>query len=422
MNKRGISNIIIVLLSILLVLAAIIMVWNVVKTFTKQQAEISQVKTQLLGVRMSIFKTYIEESNPSQISVTIRKEKGKEELVSSTTTSSSSSEVDIISVVDLSTSMRVCYSLGVSQGQRTACCNSLGGTLYGTTNCYGVNEGMESTCISSSCLGTWNDKLLPIKNANKEMVSTLLTSNPDARIGLVGYSGSVTPANTLDLTNDPISLNAKIDYWNIGPSTCICCGIIDAAQKFETQSPSERPKAMIVMSDGFANGICSSLGDVGDMNLDGLLNRDNDYAINASWKARNELSNIMIYTVGFGNPANPSDLDSNTLKNISFFGGGQYYYAEVSSISTVYQSLTSEIINTYTTVKSNYYLKIIFYNATTSYSESIQEPPLEVFKSKKFDFDLSGKISNVNKIEIYPVVLTSSGKEVFGDVLDTWVK
>ncbi len=67
------------------------------------------------------------------------------------------------------------------------------------------------------------------------------------------------------------------------------------------------------------------------------------------------------------------------------------------------------------------YLKVIFYGDTDSYIEKIPfselPGPLEL---KKISIDLEGKIDNIKKIEIYPVELTSSGKEVTGPLLSVW--
>ena len=67
------------------------------------------------------------------------------------------------------------------------------------------------------------------------------------------------------------------------------------------------------------------------------------------------------------------------------------------------------------------YLKVMFYNETNSYTGRINASELPApLESKTYSFNLTGKITNVKRIEIYPVVVLDSGEEVIGNRLSVW--
>ncbi len=428
MNKRGVSRTITVLFLILLGLAAFIVIWNTVRLVLEKENEISQLRTQLLLEGMDIVKIEKNPLDNLNLTLAIRKNNEKVKYVG-TEIITGTQPVDIISVVDLSGSMLPqCMDLKVNgYANKKKCCNSLGGNGIfpspPTDDCLNIiNQNLQSVCEGQLCKGKWANKILAAKNANKAFINPVIEANSNNRLGLIGYSTKVLAANVLDFTNDKSALNSKIDSWSSLGSTCICCGILAAGDKFLKQSPKNKPKAMILMSDGIASekADCLKMGNVGDLNNDGLLNRNRDYAINASWNVSNMISNLVIYTIGFGDQANPEDLDEETLKLIAQYGNGEYSYANINTILETYKSVTDKIINKYQTIKTINYLKIVFYNKTDSYQEIISNPPERIYEIKKYNLDMNGKISNIQKVEIYPVVISSTGEEVIGGRLDVW--
>lgn len=356
MNKRGLSNFIIVLIFIMLAIVALIFLYNLVDFFLQQQQEISTAQEHLILEQMTITKVKFNPLNPSALDIDIQKVGGKVILEGTETIPGSGLAVDIVSVSDLSASMAF--------------------------------------------------KLPETKNANKELVNSILGLEGDNRISLVCYNSSIMSRASLDFTDSIAQLNNKIDLWAVAfGGTCICCGINNASQKFQSGSASEKSKAMIVMSDGEANVQCAQQG-TGDAKQD---------AIKAACDANSSLSNFVIYSIGFGSSA-----DAATLTEIAKCGGGEYYYSDIGNLISVYKKISEQIIKKYRTIATISYLKIVFSNNTASYLEIINNPPKDPYEIKNYIFNLQGKISNVQKIEIYPVLLTPSGKEVIGPLLSTW--
>ena len=59
-------------------------------------------------------------------------------------------------------------------------------------------------------------------------------------------------------------------------------------------------------------------------------------------------------------------------------------------------------------------IKFVFKNLDGESVVVTKNTPLDELEAKKFTFALSGQLSNVNSVEIYPLIITSSGKEVVG--------
>ena len=400
MHKRGVSRVVVILLLIVFALAAVIIIWNVVRIFIEREGEIGKIKTQLLTERIEIVNVKFDTANPSLIDISIRKDNEKLILNSTKTIKILSSSVDIISAVDVSGSMRACY------GITSSCCTSiLNGNFVGDGRCDDLTKDNENDCINV-CGGQWDDKLTAAQNANKELVNYLINAESNNRMGFITYAGKVITKTSIDLTNNKISLDNIIDLWDIDDGTCICCGINDAAKKFEQQSSADEPKAMIIMSDGMANKKCKQ------------QNTNNPFkdAIKAACDANSTLANLTIYSIGFGIGANKA-----TLKSIAECGNGAYFDADVNNIIKVYQSVAQEIKKTsFTSIQKFNYIKVVFYNETSSHEEIITNIPENIFETKKYNFNLLGKIDNIERIEIFPVIVTKSGKEIIGQSLDIW--
>ncbi|MCX6750784.1 MAG: hypothetical protein NTZ83_04965, partial [Candidatus Pacearchaeota archaeon] len=79
-----------------------------------------------------------------------------------------------------------------------------------------------------------------------------------------------------------------------------------------------------------------------------------------------------------------------------------------------------EIKSSYKPINRFNYLYIVFYNETSSYREKIFDIP-DPLVIRKYQFDLTGKISGkITKVEIYPAIVSESGKEVIGPLFDSW--
>jgi hypothetical protein len=396
-DSRGLSTVIATLLVIVLVFVAIAILWVVLRRVIMNQTEVVEVQKEFYSESIQIAKIRV---NNGSVNISLERAGGKIKVTGNETgiETVEVAEADIISVVDLSQSMAPTCN-GVSY----ACCtNTLSGS-YSSGNCSNVNPIRNITC-TTTCGGIWVDKLFALKSSNKELIN-ILSQSEGSKIGLVGYNTSIVNSASLDLTNDVNQLNNRIDSWQSGGSTCICCGINEALRKLQEQSSDGVAKKIIVMSDGEANVKCAT------QNTNDAI-KD---SIKSSCDAKASLDNLVIYTIGVG-----GNVNEDALRNISACGGGKYFSAmNTSELIDVYRSVAADIQSSKSVSKFNY-LYIVFYNKTTSYKEKILEIP-EILGVKSYNFDLTGNLAgNITKIEIYPVILSKSGKEIIGPLFDKW--
>ncbi len=396
MNKEGISHLVVVLLMIVLAIAAILIIWSRVRIFIEEENELAEIKSRFFTENMDITNVQPDSTNPSLLTATIKKTTGKIQLVSEELVESSILEIDLMSIVDLSGSMKCSsFSLGWDCFDDRPTCENL---------------------PPSGCGGQWLAPLNSLKNANNNLISTLITPQNNNRMSIVSYSGDIF--NSTDITNNAAQLSSLVNSWDekiLGSGTCICCGIINATNKLLAQSPNDKPKIMVVMTDGEATLKCPlELGVIGDLNSNGAPNDEGDHAIKAACNANLLLNKLTIYSIGLGD-----SIDEETLKEIAKCGNGQYFSASVDDIIDKYNQIIQEIKKNYETIQIINYLKIVFYNETSSYVGEIKNLP-EILETRNYEFNLEGKINNIKKVEIYPVIIAKSGKEIIGPVLDSF--
>lgn len=294
---KGLSTIVGTLLIILITLVAIGMSWVVIKNLITNQSEEAKAQSEFFSENVQITSLNV---NNGLVNISLQKTGGTTKVSSqkNTTEITEVIPVDLISVIDLSVSMSIC------KGITEECCGTISGGWQGDGICMAIPTSSNNACISD-CGGILEDKLSAAENANKELVSFILSESLASRIGLVGYSTVVDDSAGLDLTRDLIQLNDKIDWWNISGGTCTCCGINEAIRKLQ-ESPDDKAKRIIIMSDGEANEECDEQG-TGDPVQD---------AIKAACDANKSLDNLVIYTIGAGD-----NLDEQTLIDIANCGG-----------------------------------------------------------------------------------------------------
>lgn len=268
-----------------------------------------------------------------------------------------------------------------------------------TVNTTGGTRVMEADIVSvvdlSRSMG--GEKINEAKNATKSFIDSVLNA-PENKMGLVGYETNVDDSNCHDLSENAVSLKNKVDNWVISGWTCICCGINKGV---EYLGISEHIKGIMIMSDGEANQQCSKQG-TGNSKQDAVKAAENAF----------KNYDIKVYAVGFG-----SDADEITLQSIANSGNGSYYFADISELEAIYTQISEEI-NEYASVKLFNHLKIVFYSETDFYEERITDIP-ENLETKTYLIDLAGKITDINKIEIYAVSVTDFEEEVIV-LLDVW--
>lgn len=207
------------------------------------------------------------------------------------------------------------------------------------------------------------------------------------------------------------SLLAFIDETKTWWDTCTCCGINKSIEMLESSSADN--KIIILMSDGAATQGCYSSDPKAD-------------AIEAAKKAYEE-HKIIVHTVCFG-----EDCDTITMKEIADKGNGTYFEAtDATSLNEAYETINKDIS---TAVKKEYkpkydidHLRFIFYNETDYfiYETSNLPGPLEtntlsIPPKESPKYPLNASIKNVDKIEIYAVMIDSYENEYTSAILDTY--
>ncbi len=253
------------------------------------------------------------------------------------------------------------------------------------------------------CGGNLIDRINPLINANKALVSEIFTGSNN-KVGLSAYRGSLDSSNSSGLVTNSGILVSKIDSWEAWGATCICCGINNASAEFGNNSVLNKQKVMIVMSDGLANFGCGGAGTPAQQ------------AINAACNA--SIQNLTIHSVGIEPTA-----DAATLQAIANCGNGTYYASNgsIDNLTNIYTTIAGQSIQQSKTIQKYNFLRFVFFDSSSN-TAVVDKPAPEILQVTKYDFDLttSGLVAPIIKVEIYPIVILSSGREVAGPLLETW--
>ena len=404
-TTKGLSAIIATFLIVLLVLVATGISWVIIKNVVQRNAEIVEITSAIFNEKMDMVFVAIDDSD---VNLSIKKLSGDLILSNKNLLLLKALRVDMVSVVDLSGSMRACESTNANCNTLSECTSVLGAPLYSGGTCYGVNSALLNNC-EDICGGVLVDRLTPTQDANKDIISSILTEENlnTSSIGLVAYRATTDESASLEITNNVAQLNSVVDLWEAEGNTCICCGINSAKEKL-LASPKDKMKAIIVMSDGEANRVCGEQG-TGNAKSD---------AIAAACDAYSELESLTIYTVGAG-----TGVDNATLINIaSSCGNGTYFSVDdTDQLIGIYKAIAKDIKRKFKLANKFNYISVIFFNETSSYEEIIVDIP-DYSETRKYEFNLEGNLEGeLTKIEIYPVVAISSKNKVVGPLLDTWI-
>ena len=411
-EKKGLSGVVSIVVIIAIALVAIVIVFMVIFNLIQDRSEFVEIQSAAFSER---FEVEPVKTLGNTITYSLKKIEGRTISTAETTTITSQSiDADIFAVADLSGSMGDCSE----EYECTYTCS-----VEGPQNCMTVIPCKGNACkkYNDNQCGTTSDHsgscppgltLVEIsKQAHIELVDEILIDkNPKAKMGLIAYNTKVDNSHSNDLTDEKNTLEIKINFWEANPSgyTCICCGIKNATERFQSDSQLGKSKVMIVMSDGVANRNCAG----------GSLNAKQE-AIDKACEANTTLENLVIYTVGFGTKA-----DKETLKSIAeCTNDGKYFDAlDMDSLIEIYKQISEEISSsTSTEITVISYLKVVFYSNNDSYTVDINDPP-ELLQTKVYTANLEGNLEGrVRKIEVYPVVVTKSGKQVIGPLLGMWI-
>ncbi|MFW6377633.1 MAG: vWA domain-containing protein [bacterium] len=261
----------------------------------------------------------------------------------------------------------------------------------------------------------------------RDFINELLIEEADVRMGIVGFESEVRTSNIINLTNDSQELLNFVNN-NMHPgsgATCISCGIA-ASINLLTQSPQERKKVIILMSDGEATErydedeappsnteiIRTYPRRRGNITTSESMNHAVHYA-----QYPKEEMNTTIYSISFfgNNPAQQMLQDISTDTNEYYFSGD-----DADSLSNVYQSIAQDIINVgyisqlldvtpesfdvFNTSLKNSYIEYTYVPTTESHEGRIKINQEESFNNNNCErtFDL-----NFNDVEMGTGFITS---------------
>ncbi len=197
------------------------------------------------------------------------------------------------------------------------------------------------------------------------------------------------------LTDNKNLLNTAIDNTGLQGGTAIHTGIQTSMADLINNGRPSIEKIMILLTDG--------QNDAGP-----------DIVIQEAQNAKNQ--DIRIITIGL-----TGFVDSDMLTAVASTSEDYYYAPDASVLQTIFEEIRLVTIKRSFSEMLSEKFKIIFYNETNSYSEEITEFQIGPSETKKFVFDLTDKITNIIKIDLYPVKTTKGGKEIIGPLLQTYV-
>jgi hypothetical protein len=409
MRKRGLSNLVALLLFVFFVIILISSIWFFVIPFLKEQGEVADAKNQLFFEDIEVV-SFEQTTTPGEYKLSLERGRVKE-VVTGTTEIKTLIKADIVSIADLSGSMNEfwgkCQSSNTPTNQLYLCMRD---KVF--TQCA---ENLDSKCIYDyinekecmECEGeTWKTiRFYSLLEANNKLVDNILTTENlnSKRIGLIGFDFSAREQWSHPLSNNINSLKEMINNnWHAHGNTCICCGINKAISTFaDAENPSQF-KSIILIGNGDANVACT--GDSGQAFEDAL----------ASAKEAYEEHKIQINTIGLEVSGGNAETE---LREIARVGNGEYFPSRLEELLDTYNKVNSRIENQIKVLEQTEHLKVVFYS-TTGETDIFQIPSSDLpgaLERKTYD-EFETSFDDIVKIELYLVIKTPSGKLVISDV------
>jgi hypothetical protein len=195
------------------------------------------------------------------------------------------------------------------------------------------------------------------------------------------------------LTNSKALLLNAIDSTGQQGGTAIQDGIETSTQDLLSNRRAGSEMIMVILTDG--------QNDAGPQ-----------VVIDEATNAKNQ--GIKIYTLGL-----TGFVDEEMLKLVATDPSYYYYVSDSSLLQEIFNSVRNRIVLESTGISLSDGLKIVFYNDSYSYSPEEQVVDLLPLETKTYSFNLEGKITNVKRIEVYPI-RTIYEKEIIGPLLHTY--
>ena len=227
------------------------------------------------------------------------------------------------------------------------------------------------------------------KEASKDFVQIM---GEEDRISVTMFAKDSILLNSLTTSKSTI-LNS-IDSIAKQPDTQINEGIDVSKEDLVLNGRSDAEKIMILLTDG--------------QNDEGP-----EPVIDSAQDAKNQ--GIKIYTIGLS-----GFVDEEMLKTVASDPSYYYFAPDASILENIFE-LVSERISQGRKISISLSdgFKVIFYNDTHSYSPDSSIIDLEPYQTKTYTFDLSGHLTNIKRIETYPIKIVN-GQEIIGPLIQTY--
>ncbi|MBM3234320.1 VWA domain-containing protein [Candidatus Pacearchaeota archaeon] len=409
--KKAISNLVVIILSILLILALIILLYNILKVILGEQSELYSAKSEIITEEMNIDRIKGDVINPTRINITISKGPGKMVLKNITIIKP---KIDIVFLID-------------------------------------------ST-------GSMNQQIISVNNTIANFTQILENSSIDYKLALVEFRDYPEPScgASSDFSDKTYSFSdgvftSKLDEYRAEMSKIAAAATggfdapeaqltaLDVASNLDYRIGSKRVAVLLTNSAPHAkdclNAFCYNPNYTCCSIIGCYYTKEKCESCTGTWT----ISNRSTYVSCYHGPEYIEDV-KNTLKNkgitlyyindntglcgnnkdleLSSETGGQFYnYTNPTSVNQIISGLAETIIENYELVKEWDHIRVIFSNETTIYEYKIYDPPAPL-ESKTYiipiDKNLSEYITNIKKVEIYAAIITKSGKVVTGPPLDKY--
>ncbi len=497
-GKKALSQIIAVTIIIMLAITSAAIVGRLAFGLIKKNGEIIEIKTELLKEDFRIKKVLINESNYSDIKLTVCCATKDVKLTKQEEIKEQQKEIDFSLVIDRSGSMRQSgWTLGLQGGAipiQEYKNLSVPRNGYSNSNTFSVPPGTERLAVSLN----WDRKKGYNGSEGSEFALNLI--NPSGTwifgTGRPGVGGIVDPPSDVGQGNEyfsGISTKPQIVYvenpnsgdwevmvygWNLRPSTNrppsqevnVSVFIGDSSEiirnptiiSIDAAKDASRNFVNNIRAEDYCNYVV--FGSYGELKQSITSNKNNlllaiddtgmegGTAIHTGIQtSSNDLINngridtekIMILLTDGQNDIGPEIViqeaentksqgiriftigltgfvDSEMLSAVASNPNDFYYAPDASALQTIFNAIRERIVETYYSELLSQKFLIVFSNKTQTYKEEITSQNIKPLETKTFSFDLQGKISNISKIQIYPVKERENGKEVIGQILQIY--
>jgi hypothetical protein len=389
-NKRGVSKLIEIILLILLAIVIILLLYNVITKMIKENAEVEEVKAGLFTENMDITRVDGEITAPPQVNITIKRWASREVLKNVTVIKPIA---DIVFLVDTTGTMA--FNIASASNAITGFIEKLEERGSGVDPIDYRLSLVEFRDYPGGGCGDYTDFPSKIHHFPEGSLANFTTDVGAFKSELSQLSSNVggggdNPESHLTAINNATDLGFRED-----------------AKKVFILLSDAMPHAKDCLYSGSSSTYYSCYK--GPENVDDVTKKlaENQIIFYYVHSPLGECLNGVI----------ENDMTSKT-------GGKSYRFSNPEEIKGIIDILATEIRKKYE-AELSYYLKVVFYNDTATYSYNIYNPPkpLETIKYTIVTNDETiHHISNINKIEIYPVIKTDSGRLVIGQAFDVWTK